>query len=97
MTKTKVGSYSAGASPYGVMDMSGNVNELVNDWCQWDYYTLSPSYNPPGPATGELRVTRGGGWSVADYYGGNVRAVKRSAAYPDSQDEYIGFRCVRTP
>jgi formylglycine-generating enzyme required for sulfatase activity len=93
----RVGSYPAGASIYGVMDMSGNVYEMVHDWYQWDYYSVSPTDNPWGPATGERRSMRGGSWVVADYYGGNVRAVKRGAMAPDSEADDIGFRCARTP
>ena len=62
-----VGSYPSGASPYGVMDMAGNVWEWVNDWWQSDYYSVSPSSNPPGPATGSFRVLRGGSWSYLVY------------------------------
>ena len=47
-----VGSYPSGASPYGVMDMSGNVSEWVNDWYDEDYYATSPADNPPRPGYG---------------------------------------------
>ena len=57
---TAVGSYPLGASPYGVMDMAGNVKELVFDWYQVDYYSISPYSNPTGPETGSARVIRGG-------------------------------------
>jgi len=40
-TTTPVGSYPAGASPYGVMDMVGNVLEWCTDWHDEDYYAHS--------------------------------------------------------
>ena len=50
-----VGSYPSGASPYGALDMAGNVWEWVNDWYQSDYYASSPASNPPGPAPASIR------------------------------------------
>ena len=89
-----VGSYPAGASPYGVMDMAGNVWEWVNDWYQSDYYSVSPGSNPQGPATGEYRVLRGGSWpNNVD----GVRSANRNDYHPDSWYLFIGFRCVRSP
>ena len=72
---TVVGSYPSGASPYGVMDMAGNVWEWVNDWYGSGYYSGSPASNPTGPATGEARVLRGGSWSRDDDY---VRVARRN-------------------
>jgi eukaryotic-like serine/threonine-protein kinase len=60
---TPVGSIEPGASPYGVMDMAGNVYEWVSDWYAADYYQNSPTDNPPGPDQGTARVIRGGAWS----------------------------------
>ena len=57
-----VGSYPTGASPYGVMDMSGNVWEWVNDWYDGEYYGVSPGSNPTGPEDTGVRVVRGGSW-----------------------------------
>ena len=89
-----VGSYPAGASPYGVMDMAGNVWEWVNDWYQEDYYGVSPGSNPQGPATGEYRVLRGGSWYDSDNY---VRSAYRLDNHPDNWFIDGGFRCVRSP
>ncbi len=55
-----VGSYPAGASPYGVMDMAGNVWEWVADWYDASYYSKSPVRNPTGPSSGQTRGVRGG-------------------------------------
>ncbi len=46
---TKVGSYPAGASPFGVLDMAGNVTQWVNDYYDGTYYSKGMNVNPPGP------------------------------------------------
>ena len=62
-----VGSYLAGASPYGALDMAGNVMEWTADWYDQDYYVSSPANNPLGPAFGGAKVARGGClWSLQD-------------------------------
>ena len=87
-----VGSYPSGASPYGALDMAGNVREWVNDWYQSDYYSVSPYSNPPGPASGTYKVLRGGGWYSL---WSHVRAASRGyRCYPFSSINRIGFRCV---
>ena len=88
-----VGSYPAGASPYGALDMAGNVWEWVNDWWDGGYYSRSPGSNPPGPATGYGRVLRGGSW---DYFQGFVRVAERNGLVPGSVTLHVGFRCARS-
>jgi formylglycine-generating enzyme required for sulfatase activity len=89
---TQVGDYPTGASPYGVMDVSGNVWEWVNDWFQSDYYSVSPYSNPPGPASGTYKVMRGGAW---DSGWSSVRVAYRYVTPPDNRSSYLfGFRCA---
>jgi formylglycine-generating enzyme required for sulfatase activity len=90
---SQVGAYPAGASPYGVMDMAGNVFEWVNDWYNSGYYTVSPANNPQGPAAGSYRVLRGGSWN---YHVSYVRTADRYPNLPDRWDASFGFRCVRS-
>jgi formylglycine-generating enzyme required for sulfatase activity len=89
----RVGARPAGASPYGVMDMAGNVLEWVNDWWAEGYYGVSLPSNPPGPATGSSRVRRGGTWGS---YNVDVRSANRSDYLPDGWFNGIGIRCVRS-
>ncbi len=87
-----VGSYPAGASPYGALDMAGNVWEWVADWYDSGYYSRSLSRNPQGSDSGDRRVIRGGSWrhNVAD-----GRAANRNKVTPDGADYGVGFRCAR--
>jgi formylglycine-generating enzyme required for sulfatase activity len=87
-----VGSYPAGASPYGALNMAGNVKEWVADWYDPGYYSQSPARNPSGPDSGEERVTRGGSWYDTP---APVRSVFRGGFYPDEIYSYVGFRCAR--
>jgi PKD repeat protein len=88
---TQVGSYPSGASPYGAMDMAGNVLEWVSDWWQSDYYSVSPGSNPPGPASGSFKVLRGSSFYSGWYY---VRAASRDINSPLHRDYDGGFRCA---
>ena len=91
-----VGSYPAGASPYGALDMAGNVWEWVNDWYQSDYYSGAPASNPPGPTTGTYKMRRGGSWDLgAGAY--LLRVAYRGYNGPVTRVSGVGFRCVASP
>jgi formylglycine-generating enzyme required for sulfatase activity len=92
---TAVGSFPDGASPYGVMDMAGNVFEWVSDWWAWDTYRKDLDENPQGPETGKDKVLRGGSW-VSDPDA--VRVAYRHAYSPDQypfpHGDHSGIRCA---
>lgn len=90
---SQAGSIPAGASPYQVIDMAGNVYEWVSDWYGSTYYSQSPIENPSGPAEGSARVIRGGAWSSDWFF---IRTGSRLSFYPDSYSNDIGFRCAQS-
>ena len=87
--------YNTHRSPYGAVDMSGNVWEWVSDWHAKDYYRSAPERNPKGPASGSGRVVRGGSWfnSISTVF----RAANRIGSRPDSRLSLMGFRCAKAP
>ncbi len=88
---TEVGKYPNGASPYGALDMAGEVWQWVNDWYDSNYYSNSPSSDPLGPASGQYRVLRGGTW-----YRHLVRSANRDGGAPTDTSDGVGFRCSRS-
>ena len=91
---SEVGSKSMGASPYGALDMAGNVGEWVNDW--YGNYLPEDVDNPTGPASGGLRVVRGGGWYFA-FAEDTFRVSRRGYNHPDHDYHTVGFRCAKDP
>ena len=88
---TPAGQFSQGASPYGVLDMGGNVREWVWDWYDPYYYQYTPADNPAGPVEGEKKVLKGA--SFSDIYR-FTRPANRLAHDPTSPGANRGFRCV---
>jgi eukaryotic-like serine/threonine-protein kinase len=89
---TRVGSYPGGASPYGALDMAGNLWEWVTDWYDHAYYVNSPSSNPTGPAPQAYRACRGGSWNSSAKV---VRAATRGNQDPGQCDGLVGIRCSK--
>ncbi len=87
-----VGSFPKGSSPYGCLDMAGNIWEWCLDWYDENYYKTSPASNPRGPKTGKGRVLRGGCWnSEVD----KITTTFRCWMEPDLWWNIVGFRTVK--
>jgi serine/threonine-protein kinase len=87
-----VGAHPTGASPYGALDLAGNVWEWVADWYDASFYASAPSVDPTGPTTGTTRVYRGGS---AGNDASLARASNRASTYnPAVGGSGLGFRCA---
>jgi uncharacterized protein (TIGR02996 family) len=82
-----VGSYPPNA--FGLYDMHGNVDEWVNDWCDYEYYPRSPAEDPPGAEIGTSKMIRGGSWRGEE---DDCRAAVRIGERVERKEENIGFR-----
>ena len=88
-----VGSFPAGASPYGVNDMAGNVMEWVADW-----YQPYPDSDYVSRDFGQqYRVVRGGSWGGIGHYAIShfYRTAYRFYLRPETAYGDLGFRCAR--
>jgi formylglycine-generating enzyme required for sulfatase activity len=93
-TLLPVGHYPLSASPYGALDMAGNLWEWTHDWYEERYYDRSPIRNPKGPDQGQYRIVRGG--SQGDSWLG-IRCATRRHAPPVNRYPEVGFRTVIAP
>jgi formylglycine-generating enzyme required for sulfatase activity len=80
------------SNPSGLFDMTGNVWEWTSDRYEADYYKVSESENPKGPAAGRYMVIRGGGW----YSNESQLRIKNRQWMPGEYGEVsLGVRCVK--
>ena len=86
---------SGEANEAGIYDMTGNVLEFCWDWYgpHSDSSTYSPDVTIGGPEYGEIRICRGGSWSL---YTPFLSAGDRYAFDPSEAYNYLGFRLCRT-
>jgi len=90
---TATGNYLSGATPYGVLDMAGNVWEYVADWFDPDYYREAPARDPQGPGSSPNghRVLRSGSYANYQHY---ARVANRGSVTPGSSTQFRGIRCA---
>lgn len=85
-----VGSHAPNA--FGLYDMLGNAWEWTADWHDDHYYAISPVDDPQGPATGSVRVRRGGSWHTWSFY---ARSSFRNWNSPGTRYTLVGMRLLR--
>lgn len=106
-TTSPVDRYPLGASPYGILDLAGNLGEWCHDVYDEDAYRDGPRVNPTGPPrppgrddSQVDRVNRGGAWTDSAVphrpgAGHSILSAARTGDEQDSSDDHMGFRvCV---
>ena len=87
-----VASFFEFASPFGALNMSGNVAEWVEDFYDPTYYrTSKETESPKGPKTGREKTVRGGSYTDLSF---SVRVTVRKPRRPTDVSSTVGFRCA---
>ncbi len=90
---TPVGAFAAGASPYGLYDMTGNVWEWTASW-----YQPYPGNHTPSENYGErYKTLKGGSWFDCSFYKCGLSAPLYNRAFfaRRTKNDTFGFRCAR--
>ncbi len=86
-----VGSFPAGASPYGVLDLGGNVWEWTSGFFSREPPQALSRFDPRGPLTGDERTVRGGSYRSPP---SDLRLANRRGLSPGERHPGVGFRCA---
>ena len=99
---TPVGIFAGGATPEGLLDVTGNAWEWCRDWFAGDTYRRRAgeaaangvySQDPVGPGQGTYKVLRGGSaWDDRNL----VRCAVRFGDFPVNRGYDVGFRVARS-
>jgi len=90
-----VGSFNAGRTPDGFLDLAGNAAEWVQDRYA-NQYSDAEQVDPHGPDAGQAtsaRVVRGGSFDSPMAW---LRGSARGAYLPNERRPSLGFRCARS-
>lgn len=89
-----VTSYEDVESPYGTVNMAGNVWEWTSDYYFYEAYNTGSNHNPSFPNSSDSQnmvVIRGGSYINHDM---DVRTTRRGKAQDTDATQHLGFRCV---
>lgn len=78
---------------FGVYAVAYNLWEWTADWYAPDYYSKSSREDPAGPASGDFRVLRGGGFRSDP---ASATCYSRGSARPSTSSPYVTFRVMKT-
>lgn len=89
----RVGAYPSGASPFGVLDLAGNVEEWTDDVFHYvESFSSVPAPLPPPTVGGENHVLRGGSWMMPPRF---ARTTSRNWGSATEAGPGVGIRCAR--
>lgn len=89
--RAKVGSFPRGESPYGLLDMAGNVAEWTDGYFSREPPQTTARWNPLGPAFATVRTVRGGSYRSPP---SDLRVTRRTGVAPSERLWGLGFRCA---